>query len=145
MRFDHQETASMYICFESGIRCLFDPRIPDPGWVKKSRSGSSIGDEHPGSYFRELRNNFLGSKCLNSLMRIRTQDPEIFFTLDLGSGIRDGKIRIWDLGYTSWIRNIACSRIINSLQTEPMQNNRNLRISTRKFEKRKKRSRDTVI
>jgi hypothetical protein len=28
----------------------------DPGWVKKIK----IRDEHPGSIFRELRNNFLG-------------------------------------------------------------------------------------
>jgi hypothetical protein len=32
-----------------------------------------IRDEHPGSYFRELRNHLLGLKYLNSLMRI--QDP----------------------------------------------------------------------
>jgi hypothetical protein len=38
----------------SGIRCLFDPWIRDPGWLKiKIR----IKDDHPGSYFRELRNN----------------------------------------------------------------------------------------
>jgi hypothetical protein len=51
--------------------------------VKKSGSGSGIQvrDEHPISYFRELRNHFFGLKYLNSLMRI--QDPE--------SGIRDGK------------------------------------------------------
>jgi hypothetical protein len=53
---------------------------------KKSGSGSGIQirDEQPGSYFRELRNNFWGLKHLNA-------DP--------GSGmekilIRDGKIRI---------------------------------------------------
>jgi hypothetical protein len=45
----------------SGIRCLFDPWIRDR-LGKKSRSGSRIRirDEHPGSYFREFRNNFLG-------------------------------------------------------------------------------------
>jgi hypothetical protein len=54
---------------------------------EKSRSGSRIRtwDEHP-SYFRELRNNFLGQKYLNSLMliwiwnpgsRIRIRDPRI--------------------------------------------------------------------
>jgi hypothetical protein len=50
---------------------------------KQSASGSGIRDEQSGSYFLELRNHsfaFLGSKYLNSLMRIR----------DLGSGIRDG-------------------------------------------------------
>ncbi len=35
-----------------------------------------IRDEYAGTYFRELRNNFLGYKCLNSLMRI--PDPEYF-------------------------------------------------------------------
>jgi hypothetical protein len=35
-------------------------RIRDPGsgMGKKSRSGSGIRDEDPGSYFRELRNKF---------------------------------------------------------------------------------------
>jgi hypothetical protein len=46
----------------SGIRCLLDPWIRDPvsGRGKKSGSGSGIRDEQPGSYFLELRNNFLG-------------------------------------------------------------------------------------
>jgi hypothetical protein len=26
------------------IRCLFDPWIQDPGWIKKSRSGMKISD-----------------------------------------------------------------------------------------------------
>jgi hypothetical protein len=45
---------------------------------KKSGSGIRIRDEHPGSYFRELRNNFLGEilKCLDA-------DP---VTRDLGWG-----------------------------------------------------------
>jgi hypothetical protein len=30
----------------SGIRCLFDPRIRDPGWKK---CGSGIRDKHSGS------------------------------------------------------------------------------------------------
>jgi hypothetical protein len=47
-------------CFGSGIRCLFDPWIRDPGWVKKSESGIRIRVEQPGSYFRKLRNNFMG-------------------------------------------------------------------------------------
>jgi hypothetical protein len=46
------------------IRCLFDPWIRD---VYKIR----IRDEQPGSYFRELRNHFLGLKYSNSLIRIR--------------------------------------------------------------------------
>ncbi len=31
-------------CCGSGIRCLFDPRIRDPGWVKKIK----IRDPDPG-------------------------------------------------------------------------------------------------
>jgi hypothetical protein len=31
---------------------------------KKSRSGIRTRDEHPGSYFRGLRKNFLGLKIL---------------------------------------------------------------------------------
>jgi hypothetical protein len=53
--------------------------VPDPGsgdfltpgsgmGKKKSRFGIIIRDEHPGSYFRELRNNFLIEKYLNSFM-----------------------------------------------------------------------------
>jgi hypothetical protein len=38
---------------------------------KKSGSGILIRDEQPGSYFRELRNNFFGFKYLSSLTRIR--------------------------------------------------------------------------
>ena len=37
------------------LLCFFD----NPGW-KKIR----IQDEHPGSYFRELSNNFLDNKIL---------------------------------------------------------------------------------
>ncbi len=37
----------------------------------ESGSGSGIRDEQPGSYFRELRNNFWGQNYLNSLMWIR--------------------------------------------------------------------------
>ncbi len=39
----------------SEIRCLFDPWIRDGEKIK-----TRIRDEHSGSYFRELRNNFLG-------------------------------------------------------------------------------------
>jgi hypothetical protein len=31
-----------------------------PGWVKNPDPGIRIRDEQPRSYFRELRNNFLG-------------------------------------------------------------------------------------
>jgi hypothetical protein len=48
-------------CCGSGIRCLFDPWIRDPGWVEVS---IRIRDEQPGSYFLELRNHFFGVKTL---------------------------------------------------------------------------------
>jgi hypothetical protein len=50
--------------------------ILDPWWVKDM---IRIQDEHPGSYFRELRNNFLGYKYLNFFLRIRIRDPESFW------------------------------------------------------------------
>jgi hypothetical protein len=56
---------------------------------RKSASGSGIRDEQPGSYFPELRNQFLvflGLKYLYSLIRIRDPGWRQF-----GSGIRDGK------------------------------------------------------
>jgi hypothetical protein len=62
---------------------------PDPGWEKIL---IRIRDEHPGSYFRELRNNFLGLNYINSYTRILIRD-----LLDLGSGkekIRNKKTRI---------------------------------------------------
>ncbi len=60
----------------SGIRCLFDPWIRDPGsgMGRKSASGSEIRDEQPGSYFLE-------GKILK------------FFDADPGSGMETGRIR----------------------------------------------------
>ncbi len=73
-------------CCGSGIRCLFDPWILDGKKIK-----IQIWDELPGSYFRELRNNFFGLKYLNSL--IADADPAIFLTLDPGSGMEKVRIR----------------------------------------------------
>ncbi len=56
--------------------CVVDPD-PVSGSFLTLGSGIRIRDEKPGSYLRELRNNFYGLKLLNSLMRIR----------DLRSGI----------------------------------------------------------
>jgi hypothetical protein len=61
----------------SGIRCLFDPWIRDPGWVKVR---IRIRDEQPGSYFLELRNLFFGLKYSNpesgmEKIRIRDKHP----------------------------------------------------------------------
>jgi hypothetical protein len=79
----------------SRIRCLFDPWIRDPGWIK-SGSGSGIWNEQPGSYFLELRNHFLGLKYFNSLMRsgIRIPDGKIWIC---EPGSRIEKNWIWDL------------------------------------------------
>jgi hypothetical protein len=63
--------------------------VADPGWLKER---IRIRDEQPESYFRELKNHFLGLKYLNSLMRIRdgkNSDP----------GFRMEKIRIRDPGW----------------------------------------------
>jgi hypothetical protein len=55
--------------------CLFDPWIRDSGsgMGKKTGSGTGIRDDQPGSYFRELRNQFFG---LNNKL----------FDVDPGSG-----------------------------------------------------------
>jgi hypothetical protein len=70
---------------------------PGYGMGKKSKSGSEIRirDEHFGSYFRELRN-----KYLVKILKFFDVDPGSgnILTLDPGSGIRNGKNRIWDPG-----------------------------------------------
>ncbi len=94
----------LYLYPDPGSRDLVPFWSLYPGsWMgKKIRSGSGIRirEEHPGSYFRELRNHFWGYKYLNSLMRIQIRDQESFW-----SWIRDVKIRIQDPGLTSRIRN----------------------------------------
>jgi hypothetical protein len=65
---------------------------PESGMGKKSRSGIRIRDEYLGSYFPELRTNFLGYKYLNSLMRIRNLFDLVTGMEKFGSGILD-KIR----------------------------------------------------
>ncbi len=74
-----QKLLDWWQCCGSGIRYLC---TPGSGMDKKSRSGFGIP--------RALKQFFL---YLNSLMRIRIRDPESFF-----HWIRDGKIRIRDLG-----------------------------------------------
>jgi hypothetical protein len=70
---------------DRGCSAFFGP------WIRDGKKpGSGIRDKHIGSYFRELRNNFLGQKYLNSLS-IRC--------FGAGSGIRDGKIQIRDPGW----------------------------------------------
>jgi hypothetical protein len=60
---------------DPGFGALF---IPGSGMEINPVLGSGIWDEHPRSFFRELRNRFEGSKYFNSLMRIRIRDPESF-------------------------------------------------------------------
>jgi hypothetical protein len=66
---------------------------PGSGMGKKSGSGSGIRiqDERPGSYFRELKKQFLGLKYLNSLMCI--WDPGRKKLSDPGSGMEKSRIR----------------------------------------------------
>jgi hypothetical protein len=70
----------------SGIGCLFDPWIRDPGWEKVS---IRIRDEQSGLYFLELRNHFfafLGVK----IFKFFDEDPGSGME-KFGFGIRDGK------------------------------------------------------
>jgi hypothetical protein len=65
---------------EYGIRCLSDPWIRDPGWIKiKIR----IRDEHSGSHFRKFRKIFWVK-----MIKFSDADPDlgsgIFLTLDPG-------------------------------------------------------------
>jgi hypothetical protein len=52
---------------DPGPGTFFDPWIRDGEKIR-------IRDKHPGPYFRELRNNVLAEKYLNSLMQIRIRD-----------------------------------------------------------------------
>jgi hypothetical protein len=58
---------------------------PGSGMGKKPRfgSGNRIRVKHPGSYFEELKNNFLDKKYLNTVMWIRIRNPDCV-TLDPG-------------------------------------------------------------
>ncbi len=75
--------------------------------------------QHPGwtshSYFRELSNNFWVTKNLNSLMRIRIQDPESFWSWNSDPGWKNSDPR-------SRIRNtdpLADERILAVLSVPP--------------------------
>jgi hypothetical protein len=48
----------------------------DPGWVKNQDPDHGFGSGMNifRTYFRELRNNFLGLKYFNSLMRMRIRE-----------------------------------------------------------------------
>jgi hypothetical protein len=74
----------------------FDPR--DPEWVKNQ--DPYIRDEYFGSYFRELRNNFLGyNTVLKFFDAYANSVPKIFLALDPGSGME--KIRTRNPGYNA--------------------------------------------
>jgi hypothetical protein len=62
------------------------------------KKSGSIRDEQPGSYFRELRNNFLGLKYLNSLTRIRDGKNSYPEWKNFGSGLNIPDPQHWDYG-----------------------------------------------
>ncbi len=62
------------------VFCLFDLQRLDPGWVKKTGSGSGMNN-------RELRNKFFGLKYINHLMRIRDGKNSAPVWKRFGSGI----------------------------------------------------------
>ncbi len=89
----------------SGIGCLFDPCIRDPGWEKVS-----IRIRDPGwttrIIFLELGNHFLFFFVLKYLNSLRIRDPG---WRQFGSGIRDGKKSDSRSGMeTSRIRHTDC-------------------------------------
>jgi hypothetical protein len=72
----------------SGIRCLFDPWIRDPGWVKNQDPdpGSGSGKNNPDRISESLETIVGGLKYLNLLMRIRNSGSSMEKIR-----IRDGK------------------------------------------------------
>jgi hypothetical protein len=77
--------------YSSWYRTVLRIRIRDPGSGAFLTPGSGIRDEQPGSYFRELRNKFLGLKYLNSFIRIRDTGWKNF-----GSGMEKFRFGIRD-------------------------------------------------
>jgi hypothetical protein len=83
----------------SGIRCLFDPWIRDPGWVNNQ-------DPDPGSgsrlnipdHFSESLETIFWVKILKFFDADADADPGSENLFDPGSRIRDGK------KFASWIR-----------------------------------------
>ncbi len=95
----------VYVCINTLIMYNIPwIRDPDQGSV---RDGEKIRIRDPEGksriiFPRAYRNNILGLKYLNPLIRIRIRD-----LFDPGSGILDGKIRIRDPVLISRIRNTA--------------------------------------
>jgi hypothetical protein len=79
--FCSQESVQHNQCSGIGIQCLFDPWIRDPGWVKKSGSGS------------EMKSPDHMSESLETIFWVKILK---FFGEDPGSGME--KIRIRDPG-----------------------------------------------
>ncbi len=92
-------------CSGSGIRCLFDPWIRDPGWEKNQ-------DQDPGwtTYFRELRNNFW-VKILNSLMRIRDPGWKKF---GYGIDIPDPQYWLWIMRFRIRNADLCVQRVFGT-------------------------------
>ncbi len=85
---------------ETGIRRLYDPWIRNPGWVKNLDPDPG---EQPGSYFRQLRNNFLGKNT-----KILWCESGMEKKYDLGSGMENcNKILFFLLILLNRIRNTA--------------------------------------
>jgi hypothetical protein len=68
-----------------GIRCLFDPWIRNPGWVKSQ----DPGPDNPKSYFLELRNHVFG---LNKMLKFFDVDRDPGWR-KVGSGMEKSLIR----------------------------------------------------
>ncbi len=75
---------SGYQCCGSEIRCLFDPWIRDPGSNMVKNQDPDSGWKSQITFPRELRNNFLGLKFLDSLYADPDPGSGIFLILDPG-------------------------------------------------------------
>ncbi len=95
----------LFLQLEVQIRSVSDP---DPGSSALLTLGSAIRDENPESYFRKLRNNFLGLKYFNSLMQIRDPGWKKF-----GFGINIPDRNTENTADSLWFLNLFSTRRIN--------------------------------
>jgi len=102
----------MYM-FQSVLRIRI--RDPVPIWPK-----IRIRDEHFGSYFRELRNNFLGYSNSLMQMRIRIRDPTIFLTRNAGFGMEKIQIRNKHPGSATLVSLLPFVRISHQVYCIPI-------------------------
>jgi hypothetical protein len=63
-RQEGQDTVTRGKCCGSGIQCLSDPWIRDPGSGMGKKLGSGSGMNNRGSYFRELKKTIFWVKIL---------------------------------------------------------------------------------